>query len=231
MSNNLCIIPARGGSKRIPQKNIKDFLGKPIIAYSIQTAVDSGLFAEVMVSTDDSQIADVAQEYGASVPFLRSKENSDDFATTLNVIAEVLEKYQNELDRKFDYVCCLYATAPLVTKEKLADGLDLIKQGGYASVFPVVRYGHPIWRGMLKNGSNVSFIWEENIQKRTQDLDAVFHDAGQWYWLIAQNLPDTLLSNKSSSIEIVDTEVQDIDNPVDWELAELKYKLINESKV
>lgn len=227
---NLCVIPARGGSKRIPRKNIKDFLGKPVIAYSIETALKSGVFEEVMVSTDDLEISSIAQKYGATVPFLRSENNADDFAPTISVIAEVVEQYADQLGRRFDYVCCLYPTAPLATTGRLLTGLELVKRG-YESVFPVVRYGHPIWRGMTKDGDKTSLIWKEHIKTRSQDLTPVFHDAGQWYWIAADNIPNSLLSDQASSIELPETEVQDIDNLVDWSLAELKYKLLHDAEI
>src|SRR5690554_3055390 len=134
---NLCIIPARGGSKRIPRKNIKDFLGKPIIAYSIETALQSGLFEEVMVSTDDEEIAEVAKKYGAKVPFLRSEENSDDYATTADVLLEVLGEYKT-FGITFEYACCIYATAPLIRIERLKEGIKKLQINNFTSVFPVV---------------------------------------------------------------------------------------------
>ncbi len=229
MGHNLCVIPARGGSKRIPRKNIKDFLGKPIIAYSIETAIQSGVFDQVMVSTDDEEIAHVASKFGASVPFMRSARNADDFVPTIAVIKEVVDKYEEDLNLQFAHICCIFPTAPMVTKEQLIEGLSLIKDG-FNSVFPVVAYGHPIWRGLMREGKETSLIWKEYANTRSQDLQKVFHDAGQWYWLNAKNLPDALLSENSASIELAETEVQDIDNLVDWELAELKYNLLYGSK-
>ena len=146
----LCIIPARGGSKRIPKKNIKLFLGKPIIAYSIEAAIESKLFDVVMVSTDDDEIKEIAISYGASVPFLRSKKNSDDFATTYDVIEEVLLKYK-EVGENFEIACCIYSCAPFVTKEKLNESLKLLNTNKYDSVFPVIQFEFPIQRALKKN--------------------------------------------------------------------------------
>lgn len=205
-------------------------MGKPIIAYSIATAINSGLFDEIMVSTDDLEIADVAKAFCAEVPFLRSERNADDFTPTIDVINEVLGVYLSKFDRTFDYICCLYPTAPLTTVETLKEGLKVIKQG-YKSVFPVVKYGHPIWRGMTREGLKTSLIWEEYANVRSQDLQSVYHDAGQWYWVSANELPKTLLSNQAASIEVAETEVQDIDNFIDWKLAELKYELLHETRI
>ncbi len=226
--SNLCIIPARGGSKRIPRKNIKDFLGKPIIAYSIETALQSGLFDEVMVSTDDEEIAQVAKEYGAKVPFMRSRENADDFATTTDVLLEVIAKYEN-IVKNFEYACCIYPTAPLIKAEKLEMGLDKLQNGHFSTVFPSVEFSYPIWRG-LKRTSNEEFkmVWPENLNKRSQDLEKVYHDAGQWYWFSVEAFKkeQKLFGINTSCIVLEATQVQDIDNVVDWKLAELKYELL-----
>jgi N-acylneuraminate cytidylyltransferase len=225
---NLCIIPARGGSKRIPRKNIKDFLGKPIIAYSIEAALQSGLFDEVMVSTDDEEIAQVAKEYGANVPFTRSSKNADDFATTSSVLLEVIAEYEN-IGMKHQYACCIYPTAPLISTEKLKIGFEKLKNENLNTVFPSVVFSYPIWRG-LKRTSNEEFqmVWPENLDKRSQDLEEVYHDAGQWYWLDVENFKkdQKLFGNKTSCIVLESTEVQDIDSMVDWRLAELKYELL-----
>ncbi|MGJ3234512.1 pseudaminic acid cytidylyltransferase [Marivirga sp.] len=226
--STLCIIPARGGSKRIPRKNIKEFLGKPIIAYSIETALQSGLFDEVMVSTDDAEIGEIAEKYGARVPFLRSTENADDFATTANVLMEVLDGYKNK-GKEFEYACCIYPTAPLIKAEKLKMGFDKLKNEHFNTVFPSVEFSYPIWRG-LKKTSNEGFemVWPENLNKRSQDLEAVYHDAGQWYWLNLESFKkeQKLFGDNTSCIVLEATEVQDIDNLVDWKLAELKYELL-----
>lgn len=226
--SNLAIIPARGGSKRILRKNVKDFLGKPIIAYSIETAVSSKLFDEVMVSTDDGEIAEVARKYGAKVPFMRSKETSDDFATTASVLREVLDTYKQN-GRVFDNACCLYATAPFMTTKRIGEGFDKLRSGHFDSVFPVVKFSYPIWRALqVKENSRIAMIWEENMSKRSQDLPTAFHDAGQWYWFNTATFleKEKLWTDNSFGLEISELEVQDIDTETDWKLAELKYQLI-----
>jgi N-acylneuraminate cytidylyltransferase len=226
---NLCIITARGGSKRIPRKNIKDFLGKPIIAYSIQAAIDSGLFDEVMVSTDDSEIAEIAKSFGANIPFMRSEKNSDDFSGTFDVIHEVLREYIKQ-GREYDYLCCLYPTAPFVSGKLLKNGFKLMKAHDYNTVFPVCSFSAPIQRAIKWDGIKVSMFQPEFINKRSQDLEPAYHDAGQFYWLnISRMMDEPQLFTSNSGVLILDeTELQDIDYPTDWKLAELKYKMIND---
>lgn len=223
---NLAIIPARGGSKRIPRKNIKDFLGKPIISYSIEASINSNLFDEVMVSTDDFEIAEIALKYGAKVPFFRSKENSDDFSTTMDVIKEVLKAYSDNLGLNFEYACCIYPTAPLIKVEHLRSGFDKLKSSDYSSVFTAVEFSYPIWRGLNVNDENTAtMIWPKYLNDRSQDLQKVYHDAGQWYWFKTNELSESFLTGKTAIIKLNETEVQDIDNITDWKLAELKYKI------
>ncbi|NLM18530.1 MAG: pseudaminic acid cytidylyltransferase [Clostridiaceae bacterium] len=228
---NIAIIPARGGSKRIPRKNIKNFLGKPIIAYSIESAIQSKLFDEIMVSTDDEEIAEVAKKYGASVPFMRSKENADDFASTMDVLHEVVTSYKKELNKEFDYVCCIYATAPLIQVEQLKKGLELLLKEHLASVYPIVPFSYPIWRGVKINElGHTEMIWKEFINSRSQDLEKVFHDAGQWYWYNPLRVTNSLITTETSSIILSEEEVQDIDTEIDWKLAEMKYELLQNFK-
>lgn len=222
----LAIIPARGGSKRIPRKNCKDFLGKPIIAYSIEAALQSNLFDEVMVSTDDEEITAIALQYGATVPFMRSTETANDFATTMDVLNEVLTKYK-DLGQTFDYVCCIYGTAPLISIDDLARGFELLTTKHYNSVFPVVAFSYPIWRGLKMEQGCISMVWPEHLNSRSQDLQQVYHDAGQWYWFNPQKTTTTLFTENSSSVILDEFYVQDIDTETDWKLAEMKYKLIN----
>ena len=222
--NNLAIIPARGGSKRIPRKNVKDFLGKPIIAYSIEKALESKLFSEVMVSTDDQEIADIAMQFGASVPTLRSSKNADDHASTIDVLSEVVEYYAS-LNKQFDHVCCIYPTAPLISIEDLITGLKLLQEDSVHSVFPVVAFSYPIWRGLKSLGNNqMQMIWPDNIEVRTQNLDQAYHDAGQWYWFEAKKIGLTIFNEHSRSIILDELNVQDIDNLADWKMAEIKYE-------
>lgn len=223
-SRNIAIIPARGGSKRIPKKNIKDFNGKPIIAYSIEAALNSGLFAEVMVSTDDIEIAEIAKQYGAHVPFMRSEKNAGDFATTIDVLLEVYNHYLNK-EISFDNVCCIYACAPFVTREKLKETFSLLQEKNASTVFPVIQYGHPIQRALQMDGDFISMIDANNLMARTQDLQPRFHDAGQFYWLTSQSLlrEKKLITDKTIGMLVNDFEAQDIDNEMDWKLAELKF--------
>lgn len=227
--NNIAIIPARGGSKRIPRKSIKDFLGKPIMAYSIETALESQLFEEVMVSTDDEEIAEIARAYGAKVPFLRSSATSDDYATTASVLEEVIHNYEKS-DKSFTYSCCIYPTAPLIKAGTLRDALTLLKGQAYDAVFPVLRYGYPIWRSLKIEDSRAVMNWPEYLNSRSQDLQPAFHDAGQFYFFhVKQFLQKrTLFTDHSGAIELSELEAQDIDNLTDWKLAELKYKLIHQ---
>ena len=215
---NLCIIPARSGSKRIPRKNIRDFLGKPIIAYSIENALKSGLFDEVMVSTDDKEIAEVAERYSAKVPFMRSARASTDFATTLDVIKEVIASYR-KLGLEYDYACCIYPTAPLIKAEHLKEGFKKLSKEKRDCVFPVVPFSYPIWRGLRIRNSLTEMIWKEHEKTRSQDLEQVYHDAGQWYWVKPCHIKDSLWTKNSSSIVLSETEVQDIDNETEWKLA------------
>lgn len=223
---NLCIIPARGGSKRIPRKNIKPFLGKPIIAYSIEVAIKSQLFDEVMVSTDDKEIAEIAKNYGAIVPFMRSDEAADDYATTMDVLQEVIKEYTNR-GRYFNYICCIYPTAPMVKVEKLKEGFQLLKSGELKSVLPVTPFEYPIWRGLRRdrNGST-ELLWPENQDKRSQDMEPIFHDAGQWYWLSKEMIGKSIFGEHTGSIVIDGSQVQDIDTDDDWQAAEMKYKIL-----
>jgi len=224
----IAIIPARGGSKRIPKKNIKPFLGKPIIAYSIEAAIKSNLFDYVIVSTDDKEIKDIALQYGALVPFTRSEKNSDDFATTFDVIEEVLNWYKQQ-NITIELACCMYATAPFITRELLYKAEDKLISNQFDTVFPAIRFGFPIQRAIKMVNSNGKFdlFQPEYLSSRSQDLEPAFHDAGQLYFF----KPDIILekkklwTNNSGIIEIDELLAQDIDNETDWKLAELKYQL------
>ncbi|PKG43447.1 pseudaminic acid cytidylyltransferase [Psychroflexus sp. MES1-P1E] len=219
--SNLCVIPARGGSKRIPRKNIKDFLGKPIIAYSIEAALSSGLFDEVMVSTDDEEIAAIAKEYGASIPFFRNKENANDFATLADVIDEVKIYYQ-EKGVDFDTVCCFLPTAPFVSANLLNKGFKLLKEQNVDSVKPIVRFSYPIQRSVKINDVGLlDMFYPEHQKTRSQDLEPAYHDAGQFYWMTYET---GLRGNKKYGFEISEQLVQDIDTDEDWKIAELKYR-------
>jgi N-acylneuraminate cytidylyltransferase len=229
MDQSVAIITARGGSKRIPRKNIKDFMGKPIIAYSIIAAIESGIFDEVMVSTDDQEIADVAKKYGATIPFFRSKQNSDDISNTNDVLKEVLTVYEGN-GKKFKYACCLYPTAPFVTSDKLKKALHILQESGADSVIPVAEFSFPILRSfnMDMNGK-ISFNWPENAIVRSQDLAPAYHDCGQYYFFDVQRFLSNgrLVSDNTRGILTSPLEVQDIDNEEDWRLAEVKYAFLN----
>jgi pseudaminic acid cytidylyltransferase len=230
-NKKLCIIPARGGSKRIPRKNIRDFLGKPIITYSIEAAIQSQLFDEVMVSTDDNEIAKVAADYGAKVPFLRSNETSNDFATTFDVIKEVINEYKT-IGKDFDYVCCIYACAPFVTSAKLENSFQLLIDKDYDSVFPVMPFGFPIQRALKQESNTVQFFYPEFAISRSQDLEKSYHDAGQFYWINMEICleKNRILTENTGCIILSEIEGQDIDNEVDWKLAELKYELLQSTQ-
>jgi pseudaminic acid cytidylyltransferase len=226
--SSVAIITARGGSKRIPRKNIKPFHGKPIIAYPIETALQSGLFDLVMVSTDDEEIAGIAQQYGAEVPFYRSAATSDDYAGTGAVLTEVLEQLKG-IGRSFDYACCLYPTAPFISVRSLEESFRLLQEKNYASVFPVCAFSFPILRSLKMNpDGRVEMNFPENFAKRSQDLPPAYHDAGQFYWadVKAFEQDPKLYTANSGAIVLSELEVQDIDNETDWALAEIKYDLL-----
>jgi N-acylneuraminate cytidylyltransferase len=225
---NLCIIPARGGSKRIPRKNIKPFLGKPIIAYSIEAALKSQLFDEVMVSTDDVEIAEIATAYGAFVPFLRSADNANDYATLADVLIEVLDEYQQH-NKRFDSVCCILPTAPLTNAKRINEVWHYLQDGYFDSVCPVVAFSYPILRALeMDENNHLRMIWPEYLKSRSQDLKQAYHDSGSFYWVKTEALLNekTLFCKKGSAIILPENEVQDIDTETDWRLAELKYKLL-----
>lgn len=217
----LAIITARGGSKRIPRKNIKEFCGKPILAYSIEAALKSGLFDEVMVSTEDKEIAEVAKKYGATVPFFRSEKTANDFATTGEVLNEVLEMYK-DIGKEFDIYACIYPTAPFITSERLKDSYEEFLKTNSHSLMPVVKFSFPPQRGMKIVDGTLEFVWPENALKRSQDLEPMYHDCGQFYFY------STDPERKGVTPYILsEIEVQDIDNIEDWEIAEVKYKLLH----
>lgn len=228
MENCLAIITARGGSKRIPGKNIKPFLGKPIIEYSIIAAKNAGCFDEVMVSTDDQKIGELAISMGAVVPFKRSVETSNDHATTAEVIAEVLNEYK-KIGKEFKYCCSIYPTAPFITNGKLKDAYEKLVQTGADSVVPVVKFGFPIQRSFKIEEGLVKMNWPEYMNYRSQDLPFAYHDCGQFYFIKVENFlkHKKLFTEFTVPFEIPESEVQDIDNEEDWKVAEIKYQLIH----
>jgi pseudaminic acid cytidylyltransferase len=222
----VAIIPARGGSKRIPRKNIRRFLGKPIIAYSIEAALESKLFDEVMVSTDDEEIAAIAQKYGAKVPFLRSSSTANDTATTFAVLEEVLSCYAQE-GKEIAVACCMYPCAPFTTGEQLIETYNKLQATGIDSVFPVVEFEAPIQRALQIRDNKTYFSLPEYANTRSQELTKYYHDAGQFYWFKTANVlaAKTLITPNSASIIVSALEAQDIDTETDWKLAELKFNL------
>ena len=221
---NLCVIPARGGSKRIPRKNVKSFLGKPMLAYSIEAALATGLFDEVMVSTDDEEIADVARQYGAKVPFMRSAETANDFATTADVLKEVLANYK-KLCQEFDNFCCFYATAPMVQSKDIISAFNRLTSSNFTCVYPVVAFSYPIWRCLdLADNGTMTRHWPEYENSRSQDLPKEYHDTGTFYWYKTKEWLNG--NNIVGGIEVDETTIQDIDTETDWKIAEMKYKLL-----
>jgi pseudaminic acid cytidylyltransferase len=224
--SNIAIIPARGGSKRIPGKNIKDFLGKPIIAYSIEAALESELFDEVMVSTEDDDIAEIARQCGASVPFFRSTENANDYATTVDVLVEVIDAYKI-LDKKYDVGCCIYPTTPFVSAETLKKAFDLLQSQNLDSVYPVQKFSFPPQRGVFFQEHKLRWQSPENAQARSQDLTPLYHDAGQFYFFKIEKLllNRSILTENTNGIVISEMDAHDIDTEEDWQVAEFKYRI------
>lgn len=221
----IAIITARGGSKRIPQKNIKEFCGKPIIAYSIEAALKSGIFDEVMVSTDSEEIAEVAKKYGASVPFMRSEATSNDFATTNDVLNEVLMAYKSR-GKSYDYFACLYPTAPFITAEKLSKAFQTMIEADGEQLVSVTRFGFPPQRAFVLNDGLLAYQYPEFALKRSQDLEPIYHDCGQFYFYKTcafLNKTD-IMCERTVPFILKESEVQDIDTLEDWEIAEEKMR-------
>ena len=227
--NAIAIITARGGSKRIPGKNMRDFCGKPILAYSVKAALQSGLFEEVMVSTDSEAIADVAKAYGASVPFLRSAKTSGDYATTADVLSEVIEKYR-DLGGMFDCFCCIYPTAPFLTAEKLRNAFAAFTETGADSLIPVIRFSYPPQRALIVRDGQLAYQSPEYAAARSQDLEPFYHDCGQFY--LCKTEPflrrHSILTPTSIPFILPEEETQDIDNESDWIIAEWKFKAMRD---
>jgi len=223
---NIAIIPARGGSKRIPRKNIKEFFGKPLIAYSIEAAINSGCFERIIVSTDDREIAEIAKKFGAEVPFTRPNDISDDYASTLDVIAHAI----TELKLPLNYnLCCIYATAPLISSNKISEGLALLTSSKLDYVFSATEFSFPIQRAFrCSNNGLVEMFQPEHFDSRSQDLEKAYHDAGQFYWgkCVAFLEARPFFGQKSKPIILPNYLVQDIDTIDDWERAEIMFKLL-----
>jgi len=222
----IAIIPARGGSKRIPRKNIKLFLGKPVIAFAIELAKQSNLFDCVMVSTDDEEIKEIAQRYGAEVPYLRNKKNATDDASTFNVLEEVINWYKDQR-QEFDYGCCIYPVTPLLNVIFLKTSFEKLKKGNYDSVIPLASFLHPIQRALFLGKEGLVQINDQDLFKqKTQDLQTFYHDTGQFYWFNTSicMMKKKLLTDNSTSIILQHDQFQDVDNDEDWELMQLKYQ-------
>lgn len=228
----LAVIPARGGSKRIPRKNIKMFHGQPMIAWSVQAAIESGCFDEIWVSTDDEEIAEVAQAYGAKIPFLRPTHLSDDFATTADVMSHAVGEYDKLNHTLPDYICCLYATAPFVTKADLVQGFEKIKNNRNLNyIFSATTYSFPIQRAIKLNvDDTVEMFSPQYFNVRSQDLEEAWHDAGQFYWGTAEAWLNKamIFASQSSVVELPRFRVQDIDTQEDWNRAEWLFKAIQQ---
>lgn len=224
---SVAIITARGGSKRIPRKNIKSFLGRPIIEYSIDAAIKSGVFDEIMVSTDDEEIAQVARRAGASVPFIRSTETANDFATTAEVVEEVLTSYER-IGKKFDLACVIYPTAPFITVNSIKTAMMLLEQEKSDCVIPVVRFSFPPQRCVVVQQGRLVPKWPEDMTKRSQDLEPFYHDCGQFYCLNVEKFLEQKTIWMKDVVPFIQDEsiVQDIDTEEDWIIAEMKYRIL-----
>jgi len=227
----LAVIPARGGSKRIPRKNIKNFLGKPIIAYSIEAAVASGAFDMVMVSTDDDEIAEIARKYGAEVPFYRSEKTANDYANIPEVFLEVFEEFEKR-GETFDMACCIFPTAPFISKERLLEASEKLEASDADTLFPVVAFGYPPQRALVIEEGRLVFKYPEYMDSRSQDLQKQYHDAGQFimFRVEAFRRNKKFWLGNILPLEISEMEVQDIDTQTDWEIAEMKYRILQDKK-
>lgn len=224
----IAIITARGGSKRIPRKNIKNFMGKPMLAYAIDASLKSGIFEEVMVSTDDKEIAEVALKYGAKVPFMRSAKTASDFATTFDVIDEVINEYK-KIGKNFESLCCIYPCVPFLKAETLRNAYTKMQEGNFDAMMPVCKYSVPVeWAMKIENNLLVPFDREKQ-NMRSQDLEPKYFDAGMFYFCKTEKLYQhkSLVPEYTAAYVIDEMECQDIDNETDWQLAELKYKIMH----
>lgn len=219
----VAVITARGGSKRIPRKNIKEFMGKPMLAYAVEAAVNSKVFDEVMVSTDDVEIAEIAKQFGAKVPFMRSEKTANDFATTADVLEEVVSEYKKR-GKTFDELCCIYPCVPFLTVDVINNAYEKFKTSGADRLIPVVKYSFPIQRAFKLNEQGLLEYREpENAPKRSQDLEPMYHDVGMFYFYKTEKMN----SDKIAMLEMDEALVQDIDNDSDWQMAEMKYRIMH----
>jgi pseudaminic acid cytidylyltransferase len=229
--DTVAIVPALGGSKRIPRKNIRPFLGRPILARVIEELRAAGSFSEIMVSTEDAEIAAVARASGAAVPFLRSPRNSGDDATTAAVLLEVVAAYE-KLGRRFGALCCVYPTAVFVTPALLREGLRLLRESQADCVVPVLRYSFPIQRALRVDGGRLHMFHPEHMNTHSRDLPQAFHDAGQFYWLRTERFlaQKTVYMEDAVPLHIDELQAHDIDTEDDWRIAELKFGYLQQRK-
>lgn len=229
--SSVAIITARGGSKRIPRKNIKEFCGRPIMEYSIKAAIESGIFDEVMVSTDDREISEIAVQCGAMVPFFRSEKTGNDYATTADVLKEVFDNY-HKIGKDFEYACCIYPTAPFITASKLKTAMKALAEKKADTVMPVVAYSFPPQRAVIIDNGLLKPQYPEYQKCRSQDLEPIYHDCGQFYCISVQAFQKSglLIGERTIPIVVDEAQVQDIDTLTDWRIAEMKYKLLLEEK-
>lgn len=223
---NIAIITARGGSKRIPKKNIKNFMGKPMIAYAIEAALKSRIFDEIMVSTDCSEIAEISKRYGANVPFLRSEKTSGDFATTYDALEEVISKYKKN-GKEFENICCIYPCVPFLKAESLTNAFNKMEEVNANAILPVCKYPVPIeWAMKLKNGYLLPNDREAQTM-RSQDIEPKYFDAGMFYFCKIESMSEykCLIPDKTLGFVIDESQCQDIDTEEDWEMAEIKFKI------
>lgn len=231
MGKVLCIIPARGGSKRIPHKNIALFKGAPIISYSIETVKESGIADEIMVSTDDPEIAKVAESYGAKVPFFRSPATSNDFAGIADVLVEVVDEYKKH-GEEFEFILCVFATNPLLRFENLLKAFELLKADKDAdSISTLKEYSYPPQRGLIIENNLVKMLHPENYNCRSQDLQKIYHDCNQFFIFRTEALlrDKKVYTRYNLPFILKESEAQDIDTPEDWKMMELKYDLLHNS--
>lgn len=225
---NIAIITARGGSKRIPRKNIKDFMGKPMIAYAIEAALESEIYDEVMVSTDDVEIAEIAEKYGAKVPFMRSEATANDYATTADVLNEVINEYE-KLGKSFENMACIYPCVPFLSSEILKSANEKFINSEADSLMPVVKYSFPIQRAVKVNTEGFLEYREPQFAlTRSQDLESMYHDVGMFYFVKTKAFLGykTLITPKTVLFEMDERAVQDIDTSDDWKMAEMKFKVM-----
>jgi N-acylneuraminate cytidylyltransferase len=223
MSEKICIILARGGSKRIPGKNIKKFHGKPIISYPIKTVLESKIFSRVIVSTDCKKIKNIAEDCGAEVPFMRSKDNSTDSASTMDALREVCKVINLKPQ---DYVLCMYGTSVFSKKEDIEEGFKLLQNKDCKNVFPVIEYSYPVWRsGTMEENNYFKMLYPEFVNYNSQDLRSVFHDCGQWYWWKVSEIKSDIINPNTKVLKLNSFNAQDIDNSNDWVEAEIKFKM------